>query len=292
MEELSRAHPTLKGENVVTTSNEFFRIINLNVGQGDAALLISPDGETALIDTGPPEVGATRIAAVLRDQGIDRLETIFISHDHLDHRGSLEALLQLPLGKEATVIDNSNLPLGQTLQIGKTDITVLAGSGVIGDKRLDLEEQRDKNAWSHALLIGFRQFHYFTNGDLPGGGGNPPYQTVDLETPLLPLLTDIDVLKVSHHGSHTATFLPLLEALTPEAAIISVGNENEFFHPHPSLIDRLLQSGITVYQTERGWLYGADAATVNIFEDHICIVTDGTRYKIKPYAVDKCAPKI
>lgn len=272
-----------------TSEKSLFRIIHLDVGQGDAALLIAPDQSAALIDTGPPEIGAQAVLSVLRDQKITTLQTIFISHDHLDHRGGLEEILRSAEGETAQIIDNTDLPVGGQIELGEVSIEILAGNGIIGEKKLSVEEKRDENNRSHALLTRFRRFRHFSAGDLPGGGGNPPYQTIDLETPLLPLLEDVDILKVSHHGSHTATFDPLLEALTPEVAVISVGDRNDFFHPHPSLIDRLLRHGIAVYQTEEGW--PSNDREVSVFKDHICIVTDGENYRVKPYAVDRCAPQ-
>lgn len=266
-----------------------FRILHLDVGQGDAALLIAPDQSAALIDTGPPEIGAKTILSVLRDQKIETLQTIFISHDHLDHRGGLEEIIQNSAGKTAQIIDNANLPVGGRVGLGEVTIEILAGNGIVGEKKLSPEEKRDENNRSHALLTRFRRFRHFSAGDLPGGGGNPPYQTIDLETPLLPLLEDVDILKVSHHGSHTATFDPFLEALTPEVAVISVGDRNDFFHPHPSLIDRLLRHGIAVYQTEEGW--PSNDREVSVLKNHICIVTDGENYRVKSYGVDRCAPQ-
>lgn len=267
-----------------------FRIINLNIGQGDAALLIAPSGEAALIDTGPPDVGDQQIRSVLLEQKIESLKYVFISHDHLDHRGSLSAILASPFAEKTSLIDKMNIPLGETLNLGSVSIDILAANGLVGEKITTPKESQDENSLSHALMIRYKNFSYFTSGDLPGGGGNPPYQTVDLETPLLPLLKEVTIFKVAHHGSHTATFEPLLNRLAPEAAIISVGNNNDFFHPHPSVIDRLIKAGIDVYQTERGWLPNSES--VQVFEDHICTVTDGTLYRIKPYSVDNCKPQL
>ncbi|MDO8494369.1 MAG: hypothetical protein Q7S68_03435, partial [Deltaproteobacteria bacterium] len=114
----------------------------------------------------------------------------------------------------------------------------------------------------------------FTAGDLTGGGGNPPYQTIDLETPLAPLIGDIDVLKVSHHGSHTSSNEFFLDTLQPEMAIISVGANNDFGHPHRTVLERLEERQIEIWKTTDG---------------SVCILSNGKEIQIKSYAVDNCA---
>lgn len=257
---------------------QWFRIIVLDIGQGDATLLISPEEEVALIDTGPPQRGDQAVLSVLDDQNIKEIKTIFISHYHEDHFGGLEALQKNQHAVNATLIDKNNAHVGTALKLGSVTIYIEAANGQVGEE----------NALSLALLIEYGQFRYFTDGDLPGGGGDPPYQTIDLETPLAPLVGDVDIILVPHHGSHTSTNENFLKYLKPEVAIISLGNENDFYHPHPSVIRRLKEAGIKIYTTERGSLTNENG--IEIVNDHICIVTDGETYLVKPYSVDKCSP--
>ncbi len=270
---------------------KWFKIIVLDVGQGDATLLISPNGEAAAIDTGPPDSGAPKILSVLKEQGVEEIKNIFISHYHEDHFGGLEAIVEALKFVRSKVIDRENAFIDEGIALGPVLITVKGANGQIGENFTIAEEARnDENNLSLALLVEYKNFRYFTDGDrpnLPGGGGDPPYVTIDLETPLAPLIGDIDIFLVPHHGSHTSSNENFLGALKPEAGIISVGNENEFFHPHPSVIGRLKNAGIKIYQTERGWLH--DSGDIEIINGHICIVTNGDRYVVKPYAEDKCA---
>ena len=58
------------------------------------------------------------------------------------------------------------------------------------------------------------------------------------------------LLKIGHHGSDTGTSLPFLQAVAPEAAVISVGEGNSYDMPHDSVLDRLGQMGVALYRTD------------------------------------------
>lgn len=267
---------------------EWFRIIVLDVGQGDATLLIAPEGETALIDTGPPNRGDQAILQIMQELKLEKIDTIFISHYDQDHSGGLAKLKETKWGSQVPILDPETAPIGHTLRLGSVRIDIKAGNGQIGDFVIPTEERQHRNYLSLALLIRYKSFRYFTDGDLPGGGGNPPYQTLDLETALAPLVGDVDVLLVPHHGSHTSTNTFFLETLAPEIALLSLGDDNDYFHPHPSVIDRLQRNGIQIFQTEQGWLEETEG--IEIIQGLICIITDGEQYEVKAYVIDKCAP--
>jgi beta-lactamase superfamily II metal-dependent hydrolase len=70
------------------------------------------------------------------------------------------------------------------------------------------------------------------------------------EDELYPSVTRHPVLKVPHHGSATSSSAPLLDAVDPAIAIVSVGRSNHFGHPNPDVIERYKQRGIAVYRTD------------------------------------------
>ena len=95
----------------------------------------------------------------------------------------------------------------------------------------------------------------------------------DVEKPIERRMVDenevapVDVLKVAHHGSHTSSTEEFLNAAAPLFAIISVGLENSYGHPHRDVLERMAQHGVTVYRTD------ADGA--------VTILTDGRRLRIE-----------
>ncbi|MFH1829754.1 MAG: MBL fold metallo-hydrolase [Pseudomonadota bacterium] len=281
------------------------RITALDVGQGDCTFIEAPDGQTMLIDTGPPGAGADVIFPFFESFGIDEITHVVLTHFHNDHTGGLAEVLLGADGEFGTdddikikggIYDHGEMPsdaagalpdwieqefadIRQTVYAGDQfnfgDVhmeVVAAGARLANGETIDAGDPPDENAKSIVLLIDYAGFRMLIPGDVTGGGGSPPYQTPDIETGLAPLVGDIDVLRVAHHGSDTNTNETFLSTTTPEVAIISVGDENDYFHPHPSVIDRLINSGITVYQTERGSLM-SEGPTVA--DGHITVEVDG-----------------
>lgn len=286
------------------------RITVLDVGQGDAILVETPSGETLLVDSGPPGAGAA-ILPYFEDRGIVALTHAVITHDHTDHSGGLSEVLAgrdntpgtsdditveghiYDIGKlyeedgesehewqEAyAAYDREAVHAGERIELGDCDLEVVAADARLSDgTQLDAGSPPDENARSIVLLLRYSGFRMLLTGDVTGGGGDPPYETPDIETGIAGITGDIDVLKVAHHGSNTSTNAEFLALTDPEIAIVSVGNDNDHFHPHPSVMDRLLSVGVQVYQTERGWL---DRDGPTVADGHIAVeVEDDGDYRI------------
>jgi beta-lactamase superfamily II metal-dependent hydrolase len=280
------------------------RITVLDVGQGDAILIEAPSGETALIDSGPPGAGAQEILPYLEERGVLALTHAILTHDHVDHTGGLSEVLAGPDGETGTSDDitveghiydigqlheedgepehewqeagaayDREAPVaGERIELGDCDLEIVAADARLPDgTQLDAGEPPDENARSIVLLLRYSGFAMLLTGDVTGGGGKPPYETPDIETGIARIAGDIDVLKVAHHGSNTSTNDVFLALTDPEIAIISVGDGNDHFHPHPSVIDRLAGAGVAVYQTERGWL---DQDGPTVANGHVAVEVD------------------
>lgn len=255
------------------TTDIGFRIIIFDVGEGDAALVVSPEGDAALIDIGPPGTWNQKLGTYLNDNSDINLKYVILTHGDSDHAGGLAE----------SSLKSDDINAGDILRLGDSvTLNILVKDCKFSDSVSVPCEADDDNAHSATVLVEFDSFRYLATGDLPGGGGNPPYDTIDLESHLAELAGDIDVLHAGHHGSNTSTNQTLLDLTRPEAAIISVGNNNDYWHPHQSVIERLLAAGVKVYQTERGWLKGEFLDDVNIMNDNIVIESDGSLYDINP----------
>lgn len=286
-------------------AGETMRIVFIDVGQGDATLVVSPEGKAVLIDAGPDGAGTGAVLPAMNRAGVGELEAIIVTHYHADHVGGVAQVMH---GKDtiagtaddivpkkgiydrggsyeeysyewstysaATQGMRHTLYPGDVITFGEVSLTVVAVHGELSDGTTVPNEYHDENAASIALVIEYGAFRMFVGGDLTGGGGTPPYETPDVETAVGNLVGDVDVLQVNHHGSTTSTNQAFLDHLSPEIAIISCGDDNDYFHPHASVIDRLLSADVAVYQTQRCWT--DPAADVTIAHGDIVLTTDGT----------------
>lgn len=264
-------------------------ILHMNVGQGDATLIIAPSGETILFDGGDKTTGRKVVTARLRTLGYEKIDYVIASHYDADHIGGLDdagrLLTQIPvevmdrrettpLGKKDTrayddyasvfaVSRSEPLTLGPGLFRFASELSVLVVSGngcVYGQSSVE-EPKLDENASSLSIVLNYGTFDYFIGGDLTGGGRTGSRRTADLETPVAGVVGRVDVLRLNHHGSETSSNAGFLGTLDPKVAIISVGNggsnKSRYKHPRRSVLDRLHEiAGIgnleKVYLTNRG----------------------------------------
>ncbi len=218
----------------------------LDVGQGDAILLRSPDGASVLVDTGPPGSPAPVLGA-LRRVGVRRLDVLAITHDQLDHAGAGPDIIdRLDVG---TVISPVALPAvdAAARRRGVAVRRVFAGDGVqAGGWRLDVlwppanqpppEDPNDASLVMRASATGVAAL-----------------LTADAESGVLGRLPleRVDVLKVSHHGSADPGLPGVLRRLRPSVAMISVGDPNRHGHPEAGTLAALAAAGVAVLRTDR-----------------------------------------
>lgn len=287
------------------------RIVALDIGQGDATLITTPGGHHLLIDGGPVGSGRRVTLPYLLEKGISQLDHLLATHYDSDHIGGIAEILAGSDGMAGTTDDirvsgdcwdHGDSPEKHTPAFAAyvqatrdcervaipgehidfedgVSIEVIAINGVSKLSPLLALDPTDENGTSMVLLIRYGNFSYLITGDLPGGGGNPPFDTVDIETLLAPQIGPVDVLHLGHHGSHTSSNQKFLETLAPKAAIISVGDGNSYHHPHPTVLARLAQLNIPVYQTERGHPDGTENS--HVMNGHVVVESDGEGFEIK-----------
>lgn len=244
----------------------------IDIGQGDGLLMVLPDGRTLGIDAGglagfraikgrrTPGIntGEDVISPYLWTRSIRRLDVLVLTHAHADHMGGLTALIE---NFQPGEIWTGLVPLPNP------DWQAVVGAAQKAGARLKTLHEGDRFKAGQvqfnilAPLAGVAPSHPAHNNDslvmLVTYGHRRFLLTGDMELPverhLLAAwnLPHIDVLKVGHHGSRTSTSAAWLDALQPGVALVSVGRENHYRHPHPQVIARLAERGITTLRTDQ-----------------------------------------
>lgn len=239
----------------VNTRTPPFTVYFLDVGQGDCAVVYTPQKICAVLDTGGLEgefdTGAEIIVPVLRYLGIKRVHALIISHGHRDHAGGAAGLARL------VPVENIFLPwepLSPELEsllhyAPKAKVhRLLAGSKIkIQDFTLRMLTAPEQNFAREATneSCGFAKVEYENRGILFTGDANKTMELGALATPL-----QADVLKIAHHGSKQSTCEEFLRKVQPSLAVISCGYKNKFGHPHKETLERLTRMGISYYRTD------------------------------------------
>ncbi len=250
------------------------RLMVLDVGQGDAILLQARDGGRMLVDGGPDPA---RLLVEL-DQRIPpwdrRIDIVVLTHPHEDHvAGLVRVLDRYSVGRVYEPGMRGPGPGWEAwdaaLRAGPPRGTLAAGQRIIlGEIRLDVlwpdpgtvpvepgSTGREINDTSIVLLGDANGRRFLLTGDAED----------DVDPQLVARgLPRLDVLKVAHHGSATATSQPLLDAVRPAVAVISVGAHNDYGHPAPATLARLEASGARVYRTDRDGSVTIDLTTAGV----------------------------
>jgi competence protein ComEC len=232
----------------------------LDVGQGDAAVLHTPAGHWVLVDAGPAgdgrDAGQRVVVPFLRRHRVAGLSLAVLSHAHADHLGGLAAVIERyrtgELLDPAELVADS-LYAGLLTELEAQDVPwVPARAGF----RFELDSVRftilhpdttwvgwreDLNEDSIVLLVEYRGFRALLAGD----AGLP------VEALLAHHVGRVDLLKVGHHGSRSATGEAWLDELSPRIAVISVGRGNRYGHPHAEVMERLRRHGISLWRTDQ-----------------------------------------
>jgi beta-lactamase superfamily II metal-dependent hydrolase len=234
-----------------------------DIGQGDAALIVSPTGKRILIDGGPPESGP-RLCEALRRQRVDSIDLIVLSHPHMDHLGGLkDVVASLPVRMFLDAAYPSTSPgytallrllqeRGVTLTQSILDRTIEIGDGatlrILGPPSPWLTNTRsDVNANSVVVLLSWRGRTVLFTGDAEPETERWLLARAPQGLTALPA----ELLKVAHHGGRFSSTPAFLQAVRPRIAVISSGAGNDYGHPTGEALGRLAEIGARVLRTDQ-----------------------------------------
>ncbi|WP_425060258.1 hypothetical protein SCACP_09300 [Sporomusa carbonis] len=251
-------HPDGKTPVVAANAGAPLTVKVFDVGQGDS-ILIRTKEQVALIDTGDvPAID--KLVSMLKSQGITTIDKLIITHPHADHIGGAAAVFDNFTVKEVydsgqkttTNVYKQYLTQIQKRKIPFTVVTAgmtidLGGEAVL--KVLAPEQpfisgtESDLNNNSIVAKLVYHSFSLLLTGDAE-------QEAEDRMLKKDAAILKSTLLKSGHHGSRTSSSLPFLQAVSPEAALISVGVNNDYHHPHPSTLKKYKDKKITVYRTD------------------------------------------
>lgn len=243
----------------------------LDVGQGDSIFIKTAEDYKILIDGGS-SANVVNLLDRLMPAWDRVIDLVVLTHPHADHAaGLIEVIKRYPVREflfNGMAYDSETYnTLLQIINDKHLNVATADANHdyILGETRLDIiypsiDDQPFNDPNDSSIVSDFRygNFELLLTGDIS--------TKIEAELMQRGLLSDIDILKIAHQGSRTSTSQSLIDITQPEVGIISVGR-NKFGHPHMEVVDRLQQSNIHLYRTDKN-------GTIEV-------VTDGNKYVIK-----------
>ncbi|MBO4903600.1 MAG: ComEC/Rec2 family competence protein [Lachnospiraceae bacterium] len=247
-------------------------IRNVDVGQGDCALIWGRNIPTLMIDAGSSDVSKVakyRVVPVLRANAVNAVDICLISHMDSDHVSAVTEMLEdesSPVVIKRIVItsvaagsgsdnlsriidgaDRKHIPVniisrGDRIDTGNMQLTCISpGTGTIAD----IGNTKDENDGSMVLRLDHtdpgtgKVFTALFTGDIGSG----------VEKSIMNDLGPVSYLKVAHHGSRNSSDRDFIRTVSPDIAAISAGVDNSYGHPHRETLNTLEDAGSRIYCT-------------------------------------------
>ncbi len=237
-------------DDVELPEESFLEVHYIDVGQADSTLVVC-DGKTLLIDGGNA-ADSSLIYSYLKKNYISHLDYVIATHAHEDHIGGLAGAMTYadveevlcPTDDYESAVFQDFLKYvekeGVDIQIPSAGDTFELGSAVVDILACNAVEEI--NGTSIVLKVTYGDTAFLFTADAER----------DTEQVILESGADLKstVLKVGHHGSSASTTYPFLREVMPEYAVISVGEDNSYGHPHEETLSRLEDADVKIYRTD------------------------------------------
>ena len=241
----------LAGQLAGAKADGLLHVYVLDVGQGDAIFIVTPDGRQMLVDGGPDAQSITTALDALLPPGDRKLDVVAATHLDSDHVGGLLGVLSryragVVLQSAAEAPDAALYPQWRATLANHEHPTAIvrAGHGIALGRDVMLAvlhppqdegptgRHHSANDGSIVMRLDYGEVSFLLTGDIEA----------EVERQLAATAGEklrADVLKASHHGSRTSTTAEFLAGVAPRSAAVSAGRDNRFGHPHPEVMERL-----------------------------------------------------
>ena len=236
------------------TKEKLFSVHIIDVGQGDSIFIQTLEDKRILIDAGDEEAEHT-VYSYLKRRGVKKIDVLIATHPDTDHIGSMDYIIDkfkishfyMPDAKTDSeafynLLDSckeKNLKIeyltkGDVLKIDSSTTMEILSPSTITDKN---------NLNSIVSLLNYKGYEFLFTGDAEKENESEILSSCNLP--------DIEFLKAGHHGSSSSSTDEFIERLKPEAVAISCGYNNDYGHPHRSVLDTFRENGSVVYRTDK-----------------------------------------
>ncbi|MDK2822653.1 MAG: competence protein ComEC [Clostridia bacterium] len=224
----------------------------LDVGQGDGAVLVTPYRQFIIIDGGPRD---DIIARHLQFKGANRVALAVLSHPDHDHiTGLFKVIQEFPteillippdMENSQALYELKKLAEKRNTQVieGKQGMVIKFPSGLklkVLSPELGMLNNLDTNNASLVVNCSYGEQDILFTGDIDKF----------MLLKLLPVLNDIELVKIPHHGSKGSYSEGFYQSIDSDLAVVSAGRSNRYGHPHKIVIEGLTKEGLKIYRTD------------------------------------------
>ena len=236
------------------TKEKLFSVHIIDIGQGDSIFIQTLEDKRILIDVGDEEAEHT-VYSYLKRRGVKKIDVLIATHPDTDHIGSMDYIIDkfkishfyMPDAKTDSeafynLLDScrdKNLKIeyltkGDVLKIDRSTTMEIFSPSTISD---------NNNLNSIVSLLNYKGYEFLFTGDAEKENESEILSSCNLP--------DIEFLKAGHHGSSSSSTDEFIAKLKPEAVAISCGYNNDYGHPHRSVLDTFRENGSVVYRTDK-----------------------------------------